>query len=188
MKETEEKIAPGEALDEIRELMNRSTRSYLSGWAPLLCGVVAILGGFLLCRLNGYMVAGVTLALGILVPFLFTLERAKREGVKLSFNTKNRRLAETLFLPVFIGGVMCIAMVLGGAYEWLAPVMLCFYGLAVFNLSKCSEATLVWPGAAFIVIGLVTCFFRQSGLELWILGFGGVHVFYGVFLIFKNRG
>ncbi|MCQ2125914.1 MAG: hypothetical protein MJZ06_00550 [Bacteroidaceae bacterium] len=206
MKKEEGKMAPGQALEEIRDMMNRSTRSYLCGWSPLLCGLVALAGGLLVRRLIGSadahaydsgfpiapvcIVAVVTLALGVLVPFVFSLIRAGKNGIALSFNANNRRLFVTLFLPVFIGGMMSIAMCFAktGMYEWIPAVMLCFYGLAVTNLSKCSEPSLEWPGLILILIGLTACFLRRYALELWILGFGAVHVVYGVYLIFKSRG
>ena len=206
MKKEERKMAPGQALEEIRDMMNRSTRSYLCGWSPLLCGLVALAGGLLVRRLIGSagahaydsgfpiapvcIVAAVTLALGVLVPFVFSLIRAGKNGIALSFNANNRRLFVTLFLPVFIGGMMSIAMCSAktGMYEWIPAVMLCFYGLAVTNLSKCSEPSLEWPGLILILIGLAACFLRRYALELWILGFGAVHVVYGVYLIFKSRG
>ena len=76
MKENEDKMAPGDALDEIRELMNRSTRSYLCGWSPLLCGLVALTGGLLVNWDNWLVVSCVTLVLGVLIPFVFSLVRA----------------------------------------------------------------------------------------------------------------
>lgn len=188
MKENEDKMAPGDALDEIRELMNRSTRSYLCGWSPLLCGLVALTGGLLVNWDNWFVVSCVTLVLGVLIPFVFSLVRAGKDGVQISFNSKNRRLTQTLFLPVFIGGVICIAMLAAGSYEWLAAVMLCFYGLAVFNLSGISEKSLALPGILLVAIGLAACFLRQYALTLWIVGFGGLHIIYGIYLIFKNRG
>jgi len=200
-------MAPGEALDEIRELMNRSTRSYLCGWSSLLCGLIALAGGLLVDALlkaandfaGGpgapialalvFVVALATLVLGILVPFVFSLIRARKQGIKLSFNVNNRRMFVALFLPVFIGGVICIAMCCApnDMDEWIPAVMLCFYGLAVFNLSKCNETTMSWPGLVIIIIGLAACFLREYALTLWIIGFGGVHIVYGVYLIFKNR-
>lgn len=206
MKKEEGKMAPGQALEEIRDMMNRSTRSYLCGWSPLLCGLVALAGGLLVRRLIGSadahaydsgfpiapvcIVAAVTLALGVLVPFVFSLIRAGKNGIALSFNANNRRMFVTLFLPVFIGGMMSIAMCSAktGMYELIPAVMLCFYGLAVTNLSRCSESSLKWPGMILILIGLTACFLRRYALELWILGFGAVHVVYGVYLIFKSRG
>lgn len=202
----EEKMVPGKALEEIRNLMNRSTRSYLCGWSPFLCGLIALAGGLVARGLIGSagahagdsgfpvapvcIVAALTLGLGILVPFIFSLIRAGRNGIKLSFNANNRRLFVTLFMPVFIGGMMCIAMCTAktGMYEWIPAVMLCFYGLAVYNLSKCSEPSLKWPGLILILLGLAACFLRQHALVLWIMGFGGVHVIYGTYLIFKSRG
>lgn len=206
MEENEEGIAPGQALEEIRDLMNRSTRTYLCGWSPLLCGLVALAGGLVARGLIGsagahagdsgfpiapvFIVAVITLVLGILVPFVFSLIRAGKKGIALSFNANNRRMFVTLFLPVFIGGMISIAMCSAktGMYEWIPAVMLCFYGLAVSNLSKCSEPSLEWPGLFLILIGLTACFLRRYALELWILGFGAVHVVYGVCLIFKGRG
>lgn len=78
MNTSNEEMTPGQTLNEIRELMNRSTRSYMSGWTPLLCGLVALAGaviagklirsGASVCTIN--IVAGITLILGVLIPLI----------------------------------------------------------------------------------------------------------------------
>ncbi len=202
----EEKITPNEAIDEIRKMMDRSTRSYLGGWAPLLCGLVALAGGLTVNALlkapdeidggpSAMFVFGgialtvlLTLTLGIAIPFVISIIRAKKDGISLTFNDKNRRQFVTLFLPVAMGGIICYSLLYVGAFTWMPAVMLCLYGLAVFNLSRYNEPTMVWPGLAFIIIGLAACFLREYSLLLWIIGFGGVHIAYGIFLLVRNRG
>lgn len=202
----EEKIAPSEAVDEIRKMMDRSTRSYLGGWAPLLCGLVALAGGLTVNALlkapdeidGGPSAMSVfcgialtiilTLTLGIAIPFVISIIRAKKNNISLTFNDKNRRQFVTLFLPVVMGGIICYSLLYAGAFNWMPSVMLCLYGLAVFNLSRYNEPTMVWPGLAFIVTGLIACFLREYALLMWIIGFGGVHIVFGIFLIVKNRG
>lgn len=204
----------GRTLDEIRDLMNRSKRSKLDITVPLLCGAFSCVAGCVadnviksahpedpaskVANMFGMhptnlvstliWIGAVTLVLGVLIAFLLTLERAKRDGMELTFSTRNRRMFEAMVLPVATGGIICIAMLCAHSYEWLAPMMLCFYGLAVCNLSKYSEASLKWAGIGFIFLGIVACFNRQHGLEFWTAGFGGVHVVYGIYLLFKNRG
>lgn len=191
-----QKMAPEEALNEIRELMNRSSRSYMSEWAPLICGIVAVAGGLTagrliaggasVCTIN--VVAGVTLILGMAFPFLLYAVWAKRHGIPLSFNAVNRRMAGALFVPMVAGGAMCIGLEVVGLYEWTAAAMLLFYGLGVVNMGHYSEKTLPWPGYLFIAVGALACFLHEYALQLWIAGFGGVHLAYGVYLILKNRG
>lgn len=196
MKDNNNRMAPEQALNEIRELMNRSSRSYMSGWAPLLCGLAALAGGVTagklisggasVCIVNA--VAGVTLLIGILIPQVLFVSWARKKGIPMAFNTVNRRLTGAIFIPVIAGGILSIALETAGLYEWIPAAMLLFYGLGVINLGHYSEKTLSWPGILFLVAGALACFLREYPLVLWMAGFSGVHIVYGIYLIAKNRG
>lgn len=196
MNTSNEEMTPGQTLNEIRELMNRSTRSYMSGWTPLLCGLVALAGaviagklirsGASACTIN--IVAGITLILGVLIPLIQYASWTKEQGNTLTFSTVSQRLLGAVFFPVTAGGVLSIALETAGLYEWIPAAMLLFYGLGVINLGHYSEKTLPWPGYLFLITGALACFLREYPLVLWSIGFSGVHIVYGIYLITRNRG
>lgn len=66
--------------------------------------------------------------------------------------------------------------------------MLLFYGLSLINASKYTYANIFWLGCAELLLGLICAFFPGRGLFFWAVGFGILHIFYGVyFYIFVER-
>jgi len=67
----------------------------------------------------------------------------------------------------------------------IAPVMLVFYGLALINASKYTLNDIRYLGYAETVIGLIACFFVDYGLLAWTIGFGALHIIYGLMMFYK---
>jgi hypothetical protein len=72
-----------------------------------------------------------------------------------------------------------------GLYAYLAPVSLLFYGLALVQASKHSLAELRQLGLAITALGLVASVWPAAGFLLWTIGFGLLHLLYGLGVYFK---
>jgi hypothetical protein len=68
-----------------------------------------------------------------------------------------------------------------------APLSLVFYGLALYNASKYTLEEVSLMGVVQIVLGLAGVWFIQYGLLIWALGFGIVHIVYGICILFKYK-
>ena len=153
-------------LSEIRALMERSTRflslSGLSGvWAGLcaLAGV-AVVYSFLemspfstegkffyyekAINTNKWgmdyksvflLIAIMVLAAALAGGWYFTARKARLRGERI-WDATSRRLLVALAIPLFTGGVFCLALLFRGYVSLLAPCTLIFYGLALINGSK----------------------------------------------------
>jgi hypothetical protein len=67
----------------------------------------------------------------------------------------------------------------------IAPVTLIFYGLALINASKYTLNDIRYLGVTEIMIGLAAAYFIGYGLLFWMIGFGVMHIAYGLAMYFK---
>jgi uncharacterized membrane protein HdeD (DUF308 family) len=63
--------------------------------------------------------------------------------------------------------------------------MLIFYGMALLNASKYSIEDIRYLGIIEMFLGLLAMFFLDKALIIWAIGFGILHMIYGVILYNK---
>ncbi len=190
-------------LSDIRQMMERSTRFMsLTGWSGIMAGVYALLGAFiayrmfysgadgeLMTRMSGkpetgmiiqlFLVAAIVLVLAIGTAIWMSARRAKRRQETV-WNPAARRLVVHLLIPLVTGGLFILILVLKGMMGLIAPASLIFYGLALINASKFTFEDVKFLGMAEIVLGLLGVWMTGAGLILWAIGFGIMHIVYGI--------
>lgn len=201
-----------QTLTEIRGLMERSSKFLsLSGLSGVSAGVIALAGAAVVHlrlrtdwfklinyqRLELYdnpthqqikqflLLVGVTvLALALITGTYFTVQKARRQGLSI-WNTASRRLAWALVAPLITGGLFCLALF---HYQliWLAfPATLIFYGLALLNGSKYTVRDVESLGYCEVILGLIALFWPGNNLLAWAIGFGVLHIAYGLAMYYK---
>lgn len=209
----ESKKNPRETLDEIRALMERSSRFIsLSGLSGIAAGLFAIIGAALvyiyldMIPFDGkrlYYVEAIhstkwgmnyitfflldvifVLVGAITCGIFFTTRKAKRKGQKI-WDALSQRLLINLLIPLVAGGIFCLGLFYHGLFGLLAPTTLVFYGLALVNASKYTLHDIRNLGYCEIVLGLLSLFFLGYGLEVWVVGFGILHIIYGSLMYWK---
>jgi hypothetical protein len=125
-----------------------------------------------------------TVASAILFGVLFTTRRAKAKGQSI-WDASARRLLMSLAVPLVTGGVFCLALLYHGSLAYIAPATLVFYGVALVNGSKYTLNDVYYLGLTEIVLGLLAMFLLGCGLEFWVIGFGFLHIFYGLLMWYK---
>ena len=88
-------------------------------------------------------------------------------------------------LPLIIGGVLLLICLSKGLIGFLAPLSLLFYGIALFTISKFTYIEVRVLGLIEIVLGLAGAYFVNWGVLFWAIGFGVVHIVYGIYVYFK---
>lgn len=193
----------------IRNLMERSASfASLSGLSGVGAGVSALIG----CALTFYIldqyninyfdgkpnyysfevieilatVAFSTLVLALFFGVFFTLRKSKRLGTDLwTKSTKNLLIA--LGLPLLTGGILCIILTYHHLFYLVAPCMLIFYGLALVSAAKYTEKEIFSLGIAELLLGLASALWVGYGLVFWGIGFGVLHIGYGLYMHAKYK-
>ena len=67
----------------------------------------------------------------------------------------------------------------------IAPTTLVFYGLACINASKYTLNDIGNLGMLEVALGIIALFNVGYGLEFWAIGFGVLHIIYGISMYYK---
>lgn len=196
-------------LQHIRKMMEQSSRFIsLSGLSGVVAGVVALIGAFAAWYIfrkhevdyfNDYrsddssnllmqliILAIIILLAAIGFAILLTMRKAKKQGLKVWTST-TKKLLTALFAPLVFGGMFCLATLYQGYFAPIAPLTLMFYGLALVNAGKYTFSDIQNLGYCEALLGVIAMFLPGYGLVFWALGFGVLHIFYGLLMYKKYQ-
>lgn len=191
-------------ITEIRSMMERSSKFLsLSGWAGIMAGIYALTGAYVAHRFwsfrpdepayastgGGSVTPLIALALGILVLAIGTAvflshKKAHRRGERL-WNATSRRLLVHMAVPLVAGGLLIVVLISKGLIGLVAPLTLIFYGLALYNAGKFTYGVVKILGLIEIGLGLIGAYFIGYGLLCWAIGFGLLHIIYGIYIHYR---
>ena len=198
-----------EDLLHIRSMMERSSRFIsLSGLSGVFAGLVALIGAiyvyFVFQRegINYFegnrnifteslvkelvLIGTIILLLALLSGYFFTSKKSKTKNVKI-WDQTTKRLLFNFAIPLFTGGFFCLGLMYHHLYVFVAPATLIFYGLALVNAEKYTLTDVKYLGYCQIVLGLLSFFFLGWGLLFWAIGFGVLHIVYGIVMYKKYK-
>ncbi|MBN1118480.1 MAG: hypothetical protein JXA77_14810 [Bacteroidales bacterium] len=201
------KNTPQNQIAEIKEMMEKSSRFLsLSGLSGISVGLIALLGtiyAFFYLNYNlryfqpdlyfnnpPYFIpdktllilildAVIILILALISAIFFTARKARKKGLKI-WNRITKQMLTNLFIPLAAGGIFCLALIYYRIIFLVAPATLIFYGLALINASKYTFTEIRWLGLFEIGLGLIATAFAGYGLIAWSIGFGLLHIIYGI--------
>ena len=187
-------------------MMNRSTRFMsLSGISGVLVGIYALAGVFAAYKLMwakySYLtlkpifiprdhlfiilgIAAAILAFSILSSIIFSYFKAKKQN-ELLWNSSLKRFVVNFAIPLVTGGILCLIFLVKGFVGLTVPMTLIFYGMALLSASKYTLNEVRSLGIIEIILGLFACYFIEYSLLLWAIGFGVLHIVYGVVMHIK---
>jgi MFS family permease len=195
-----------EDIKAIRKIMEESSRFLsLSGISGVFAGAMAIAGAlvaYIFILDNGSIqyedylrslpvkealvvkwqlmtVAAVVLLISVLSALYLSLKKAKKDGKNL-LTPISRRLLVNFLIPLVTGGVFVIVLLIQNNIKLIVPCFLIFYGLALVNAGKFTFGEIFYLGIFQIITGLVSAFVPGWGLIFWIIGFGILHIIYGL--------
>jgi hypothetical protein len=204
---------PLKTLTEIKSLMEQSSRFLsLSGLSGVFAGLFALAGALVAyyymdisilndryydmaiidARLNlNFLLffladAMIVLGLALAVGFYFTYRNARRKGYAV-WTPATKRFMWHVLIPLITGGLFCVLLVYNRAIYLVAPVTLIFYGLALLNASKFTHNDVRALGISEIILGLFGCLWVGYGLIIWAIGFGLLHIIYGVVMYYRHE-
>lgn len=191
---------------EIRSMMERSSKFvWLSGWAGIMAGIYALAGVYVARKVFNFnpdeivysdisssLLQVILLAIFIFVlatgtAMFFSYKRASKRGEKL-WNATSRRLLINISVPLIAGGLLILILISKGLIGLIAPFTLLFYGLALYNAGKFTYDEVRILGVVEITLGLISSYFVEYGLLFWAIGFGAIHIIYGIYIHYKYEG
>lgn len=198
-----------EDLQHIRNMMEKSSRFIsLSGISGVFAGLFALTGDLYVYFLfekkgvdyfdgtrNFYnidivqhlvLVAMVIMILAIVFGAYFTIKKSKANHLKI-WDTTTKKLLFNFAVPLATGGLFCAGLLYYQLHVFLAPATLIFYGLALFNAGNYTYSDIKYLGLCEIVLGLFSLFFLGYGLFFWAIGFGVLHIVYGIIMHRKYK-
>ena len=90
-----------------------------------------------------------------------------------------------LAVPLVTGGLFCLALFYHGLLFIIAPATLIFYGLALVNASKYTLNDVRALGITEIILGIIATVFAGYSIIFWTIGFGFLHIVYGLVMYYK---
>jgi hypothetical protein len=193
-------------LRQIKEIMDRSSKFIsLSGLSGVAAGIIALAGAWYAYQniytesdFYGYQVVIISsesiasiIGLGALILILaigagvfFTAQKAKKANQKV-WNSQAKRLLINLSIPLVTGGLLSLIFLSRGFIGIIAPLTLIFYGLALVNASKYTHEEIRSLGIIEIALGLLSAYFIGFGLLFWAIGFGLLHIVYGIIMHYR---
>lgn len=198
-----------EDLSHIRSMMERSSRFIsLSGLSGVVAGLAAIIGAsyvyFVFKRegidyFNGernifgpaltkelVLVGTLILLVALLSGYIFTADKSRKKGLKI-WDATTRRLLITFAVPLVSGGIFCLALLYHHLFVFVAPATLIFYGLALVSAERYTLTDIKYLGYCQIVLGFISLFILGWGLLFWTIGFGILHIVYGMIMHRKYK-
>jgi hypothetical protein len=130
------------------------------------------------------LIAAAVFAIALAGAIYFTTRKARRKGLPV-WDKMSRRLLINLAIPLIMGGIFIIALTRYGLAGLVAPTTLIFYGLALLNASKYTLNDIRYLGVSQLVLGAISLFNLGYGLEFWAIGFGILHIVYGIVMYRK---
>ncbi|MBC7936561.1 MAG: hypothetical protein H7Y86_14520 [Rhizobacter sp.] len=200
-----------EAIHDIKRMMERSSRFIsLSGFSGISAGICALMGAWIAhpyvygrkdviinteaaiaqALANDYgiifntwlfWIAIGTFLAALVSAFFFTYIKSKKEGIPI-WGKSAKRLILNVCIPLLVGGIFIFKLMQLGTFGLVAPGCLLFYGLALINASKYTLIEIRYLGFAQIILGIINLNFVGYGLYFWAVGFGILHIVYGVYM------
>jgi hypothetical protein len=198
-----------EDLAHIRSMMERSSRFIsLSGLSGVFAGLSALIGGlyvYQLFKANGmdylndehklystslvselFWIAIIILVCAFIFGAFFTIRKSKKYNLPI-WTSATKKMLFNLAVPLVSGGIFCLALIYHGYFGLVAPSTLIFYGLAVMNAEKYTFSDIKYLGFCELILGCISLFYIGYGLIFWIIGFGILHILYGLVMFKKYK-
>ncbi|MAT56340.1 MAG: hypothetical protein CMF23_00050 [Ignavibacteriae bacterium] len=190
---------------EIRSMMERSSKFLsLSGWAGAMAGIYALIGFYIVNSILDFnptlilydtidsfpiinyvfITAILVLVLAVATAVYLSYKRAVKIGESI-WNSTSKRLLADMGIPLAVGGILILIFISKNLIGLIIPFTLLFYGLALYNTSKFTYNEVKYLGIIQMLLGLIALLFIEYSIYFWALGFGMVHIIYGVYLHYR---
>jgi len=175
----------------IRSAMERATSfTGVSGVGYLLAGASAVLAAWVAATRQSseawLLVWMIELVVGGVLAFGLTVHKSRLQGAPL-WSGSGRKLLIAFVPTMLAAGLLTLSFALHDLVSWLPGVWMTLYGAAVMTAGAHSVRAIPVMGAAFLLLGSVALLLPATGDAVLALGFGGLHMAFGLY-IWRNHG
>jgi hypothetical protein len=177
----------------IRSTMERATAfTAVPGWGGVAMGVTALAATILAYhspsdnhRLAVWLSAS---ALALAIGGWAMVRKAQRAGTTV-FSYSGRRFVLSYVPPLAVGGLLTLVLVRAGLYSALPGTWLLLYGTGVVTGGAFSVRVVPIMGLCFMALGALALW-APPGWGDWLmaLGFGGLHIIFGLIIARRYGG
>ena len=194
MRARETASLPDRAIDNlryIRETMDRAASfTAVSGWGHALAGVSALVAVWLSADRSAgpwLTVWLIEAAIGLALTAGFSVRKARRAGASLTTGA-GRKFLLGFAPPALAAMVLTPALFATRAEATIAGTWLLLYGTATTTAGMFSVRAVPAMGVALMVVGGVALAFPELR-DLWLaLGFGALHIGFGLWIARRHGG
>lgn len=203
--------SPLDDIKHIRQMMEESSKFLsLSGLSGIAVGSIALLGAAIVhywildqgtikydeylkvlpgtyskgIRVSMLLTAVFVLLSAVIAAWFISYKKSRKLNVRF-WTTSAKKMVYSLLTVLVTGGLFCLILIFHGYLKIITSVMLLFYGLALLNSAKYSKHDIKSLAYTQIILGLIAALFLNYGLLIWTIGFGLVHILYGILMYFK---
>ncbi|HJQ66069.1 MAG TPA: hypothetical protein VJ816_06815 [Gemmatimonadales bacterium] len=183
------------ALDNLRYIRATMERAgsftAVPGWGQVVVGATALGAAVVAAQQQStlnWLVVWLAEAMVALAVGGWTMVRKARAVNDSLLSGPGRRFGLSFLPPLVVGGLLTVALYLGGARALIPAVWLLLYGTGVITGGAFSVPIVPVMGLGFLLLGAVALF--VPGLGNWLLaaGFGGLHIVFGFWIARRYGG
>jgi hypothetical protein len=177
----------------IREAMERAgSFTSIPGWGGVAVGLTAIATAVLAHPFAGtrrWLLSWLACAVvSAVIASVAMFRKARRAHISFT-GTPSRRFFTSYFAPIAAGAALTYVLGHNALYAVLPAAWLLLYGASFVSSGAYSIPLVPVMGVCFMVLGVAACFLPVSaGNALLGVGFGGLHVGFGVMIARRYGG
>ena len=127
-------------------------------------------------------------AIAFVIGLVSMLRKASRAGVPLT-GAVGRRFALSLSAPLAAGAALTAGLAQAGTWSLMPAVWLLLYGTGVVTGGAMSVPVVAIAGGCFMALGAAALVTPPAWGNVWLgLGFGLVHIGFGLYIARKHGG
>ena len=177
----------------IRSTMERATAfTAVPGWGGVAMGLTALAATVVASRSSepgewlAVWLSAAVLALGI---GGWTMVLKARRGGMAVFSYSGRRFVLSYLPPLLVGALLTLVLVRAGLYTALPGTWLLLYGTGVVTGGAFSVRVVPIMGFCFMALGAIALL-APASWSVWLLalGFGGLHIVFGIIIARRYGG
>jgi hypothetical protein len=186
-------VDPAEDLRFIRDTMERSASfTAVPGWGQVILGFTALAAAYIAAhqpnQFDWLIIWLAEAALAATVILVSMRRKANSRGLPL-FTGPGRKVALGLFPPLIAGALLTFALQRIGFYSALAPAWLLLYGAGIITGGAYSVSIVPVMGICFMITGAISVIAPAIWANaLLAVGFGGLHIIFGILIARRHGG